>query len=89
MKNTIIKNFMDEHKTFFEDSNITRGLYIFSNESHEMYIIERNSYRKNEVFVFEFDCGNFISCRTETDTMNKYLSDIIKSEYSEYVVFKE
>lgn len=87
MKDTIVYKFMSEHKRFFRDSRIYRGLYLRISCT-EFFILEEKEWKNNrKTFVFEFDCGYLVSCNTELNTMEKYLIDISKFDFAEYITF--
>ena len=87
MNNIAVKKFVDTHYDFFDGDLLTRGLYIRFDTS-ELFVIERKAWKdKRDTFVFEFNCGCFVSCRTEINTMEKYILEIHKSDYAEYITF--
>ena len=87
MKNTVICKFMSEHRSLFEGFIISRGLYLRENCT-EFIILECEEWKnQRKTFVFEFGCGCLASCKTEFNTMEKYLIDIPKSDFAEYVTF--
>ena len=88
MLNNVINEFMVANKPLLGDINIVRGLYLRM-DCTELFILEHREWRgQRKTFVFEFCCGLLNSCRTEANTMGKYLCDITKAELAEYATFK-
>ena len=86
MRNNLIGKFISEHSNFFNGNSIVRGIYLRM-DCTELFILECSEWKnKRTTFVFEFDCGYFCSCKTEINTMEKYLMDISKYEHAEYVL---
>lgn len=87
MKMSIVKKFMEEHYQFFHGNQIVRGLYIRT-DCTEIFVLEQAEWKNNrKTFVFKFECGNFASCNTEINTMEKYILEIAHSDFAEYVDF--
>lgn len=83
MENIISKFIKD--MPILKDIPVVRGLYIRDNTT-EIFILECEEWKnQRKTFVFEFDCGYFVSCKTEVNTMEKYLMDISKVDRAEYV----
>lgn len=84
--NSIIHNFIKE-QSMLSDAHIVRGLYLGTGCT-QLFILERREWKNQRTtFVFEFDCGHFVSCKTEINTMEKYLLDISNVDRAEYVTF--
>lgn len=82
--NNIVNDFIKKQE-ILKDIPIIRGLYIRSNTT-ELFILECEEWKnQRRTFVFEFDCGYFLSCKTETNTMEKYLMDVFNADRVEYV----
>lgn len=79
-----INRFIGEMR-MFRDIPIVRGLYLRM-DCTELFILESREWKnQRRTFVFEFDCGHFVSCKTETNTMEKYLMDVYKADHAEFV----
>ncbi len=84
--NNIIGDFVKKQE-ILKDTPIVRGLYIRMCCT-ELFILEEREWKnQRRTFVFEFDCGHFVSCKTEVNTMEKYLVDIPNVCYAEYVSY--
>ena len=84
-KNCIVGKFMEEHSQFFRGNQIVRGLYI-RDGGVELFVLEQKEWKdKRTTFVFQFDCGTFASCKTEINTMEKYLLEIPDADFAEFV----
>ena len=84
-KNTIIEKFLEEQHMLFLRVPIVRGLYLRM-DCTELFSIECREWKnQRRTFVFEYGCGYLDSCKTETNTMEKYLMYISKAEHAEYV----
>ena len=87
MKMSVVNKFMEEHSQFFRGNQIVRGLYIRI-DCVEFFVLEQRGWEnKCNTFVFRFECGSFVSCSTEINTMERYFLEISNSDYAEYVVF--
>jgi hypothetical protein len=79
----VINRFIGE-MPMFKDVSIVRGLYLRM-DCTELFILESREWKnQRRTFVFEFDCGHFVSCKTEINTMEKYLMDVPNAHYVEY-----
>ena len=84
--NNIIHDFVKK-QDILKDAFIVRGLYLRTGCT-ELFILECREWKNQRTtFVFDFDCGYFVSCKTETNTMEKYLMDIPNADHAEYVSF--
>ena len=82
----IVSDFIKEHHVFL-NIPIVRGLYLRIG-STEFFVLEQKEWKnQRKTFVFEFDCGHFVSCQTETNTMEKFMMDIPEADYAEYVSY--
>ena len=87
MKMSVVNKFMEEHSQLFRGNQIVRGLYIRI-DCVEIFVLEQREWKnQRNTFVFRFECGNFVSCNTEINTMEKYLLEIPNSDFAEYVDF--
>lgn len=86
MGNSVVREFFRK-QDILSDADIVRGLYLIM-DCTELFVFECEQCRnKRKTYVFEYGCGSFDSCRTETNTMEKYLTDISIADYAEYVTF--
>lgn len=88
MKTTAIQKFMENHAEL-NAIEPKRALYIHV-DGLEIFAIEGEKYNGyNKVIVFEYDCAEFSSARTEKDTFNSYMLQamIYPVDYLECVTF--
>lgn len=86
MGNSVVREFFRK-QDILSDADIVRGLYLIM-DCTELFVFECEELNnKRKTYVFEYGCGQFDSCRTETNTMEKYLMDIPNADYAEYVNF--
>ena len=84
MENSIVRKFQNTH---LKGCHIVRGLYI-REDCSEHFVFEHKEWKgQRKTFVFEFGCGYLEELRTEMNTMEKYLMEIPKCDYAEYVTF--
>ena len=87
MEKSVIKVFIKEHSSLFCNDMVARGLYLRM-DCAEVIVLEYREFKnQRRTFVFEFGCGYLESCKTEINTMEKYLMDISKSDHAEYITF--
>jgi len=73
-------------KTLLMGDFIKRGLGV-ANYTTETFVIECHNGH-NKVFVFVFEGGELVECRTERGTFNNYLILIPTSEAADFINFE-
>ena len=69
---SVIQNFLEEHFDV-KNQNLERCLYTRCG-TEETFVFELPEWNgKRKTFVFVYDCGNFVECRTEYGTFSKYM----------------
>lgn len=87
MSKSVVKSFIEEHSNMFHGFTIVRGLYL-RYDCSETFVLECAEWKSQRItFVFEFGCGYLESRKEEINTMEKYLMDISKVDYAEYITF--
>lgn len=64
--------FLEKHSDL-KDCALKSGLYTRCG-TEEIFVFECAEWKgKKKTFVFVYNCGNFVECRTEQDTFGNYL----------------
>lgn len=70
--NSIVRKFLEEHSDF-KGLDIVSGLYTRC-DTEEIFVFECAEWKGvKKTFVFIYDCGHFVECRTEQNTFGNYL----------------
>lgn len=78
-----INNFSKKYPEL-DHMGIVRCLYV-QEDTHETFVIECEHARRNNTFIFVYDCGELSEIRSEHNTFGLYFSLIPSSRVSEYV----